>query len=53
MLNNNFHVVELVALHMKVGEFGFSICSVRRSDEQSLWYSGEGKIFRYIAPHRR
>jgi hypothetical protein len=32
MLNNNFHVVELVALHMKTGEFGFSICSVRMTE---------------------
>jgi hypothetical protein len=53
MLNNNFHVVELVALHMKVGEFGFSICSIKCSDERSRWYNGEGKFFRYIAPHRR
>jgi hypothetical protein len=32
VLNNNFHVVELVALHMKTGEFGLSICSVRRTE---------------------
>jgi hypothetical protein len=34
MLNNNFHVVELVSLHMKTREFGLSICSVRRTEEE-------------------
>ena len=32
MLNNNFHVVKLVALHMKTGELGFSICSIRMTE---------------------
>jgi hypothetical protein len=32
MLNNNFHVAKLVALHMKNGEWRFSICSVRTTE---------------------
>jgi hypothetical protein len=33
ILVNNFAIIWLVVLHMKAGEFGLSICTVRRSDE--------------------
>jgi hypothetical protein len=50
MLNNNFHVVELVALHMKTGEFGFSICSVRMTELECDGTVIEISVVRCILP---
>jgi hypothetical protein len=50
MLNNNFHVVELVALHMKTEELGFSICSARMTELECDGTVTEISVVRCISP---
>jgi hypothetical protein len=50
MLNNNFHVVELVALHMKTRELGFSICFVRMTELECDGTLTEISVVRCISP---